>query len=143
MSSAIGSLGAYSTNQDLYSNARTSGLNAQKMGPPPKPSDPSEFFGKIDTDGDGKISEEELAVFQEEMEKNAPPDAAGGPKPPDAARMMSDMDLDGDSAISEEEFTSFMEKMREEMEAKGRQEGIYNAQGETGATRATLFDARA
>jgi Ca2+-binding EF-hand superfamily protein len=143
MSSAIGSIGTSSYSQDLLSVAADRN-RSQKMGQPPEPPDPAEMFSKIDTDGDGELSTDELSAFQSTMEENAPPDGAKGPKPPDASQMLSDMDADGNGAISEDEWTTFMQKMQEEMQSKRSQVGSYNSQGgESGlTTSSTLLDAR-
>jgi|WetSurMetagenome_2_1015567.scaffolds.fasta_scaffold1446258_1 hypothetical protein len=125
MSSAIGSVSAFmSTTQ----NALSSG-SRKAVGAPPEPPDPAEMFSKIDTDGDGKLSTDELNVFQQEMGKNAPPEGAKGPKPPDASQMMSDMDTDGDGAISQDEWTTFMEKMQQGRESKITTASSYSSQG--------------
>lgn len=143
MFSAIGSVGTNSYSQDL-SNINADRNRTQKMGQPPEPPDPAEMFSKIDTDGDGKLSTNELSTFQTEMEKNAPPDGAKGPKPPDASQMLGDMDADGDGAISEDEWTTFMQKMQEEMQSKRSQTGSYNSQGGENSitTSSALFDSR-
>jgi Ca2+-binding EF-hand superfamily protein len=143
MFSAIGSVGTSSYSQDLLSVAADRN-RSQQLGQPPEPPDPAEMFAKIDADGDGKLSTDELSAFQTEMEKNAPPDGAKGPKPPDASQMLSDMDTDGDGAIGEDEWTTFMQKMQEEMQSKRSQIGSYNSQGGDSSvtTSATLFDAR-
>jgi Ca2+-binding EF-hand superfamily protein len=137
MSSAIGSVGAYSSYaQDLQSVS----TEKKRMGQQPSP---EEMFSKIDSDGDGKLSTDELKAFQTEMEKNAPPDGAKGSKPPDASQMMSDMDSDGDGAISEDEWNTFMQKMQENKQSKQSQSSTYTSGGESGTgITASVLDAR-
>jgi Ca2+-binding EF-hand superfamily protein len=145
MSSAIGSVGGYNTSQNLFSIKEDSDRTRKMTGTPPEPPDPSELFGKIDTDGDGKVSKDELLSFQKQMEKNAPPrmDGTDAPKPPDASQMLSDMDTDGDGVVSKDEFTTFMENMQEQMQSKRSQVSSYNDQGgQTNSVKSTLFDVK-
>jgi len=67
-----------------------------------------EMFSKIDTDGDGSISEAELTVMQEEMFQMSGQTV-------DAVSYFSDYDADGDGLLAREEMDSLMAKLHEIM----------------------------
>ncbi len=145
MSSAIGSVGAFTASQSLYgtSDDRT---NARKTnGMPPEQPDPSKMFSKIDTDGDGKVSKSELEAFQKMMQKHAPKaDGSNAPAMPDASQMLSSMDTDGDGNVSEAEFTTFMKNMHDQADSMRAQSQPYTGEGKQAANvQSALFDVRA
>ncbi len=67
-----------------------------------------EMFSKIDTDGDGSISEAELTTMQEEMSQMSGQTV-------DAVSYFSDYDADGDGLLARDEMDSLMAKLHETM----------------------------
>ena len=63
----------------------------------------TEMFSKIDTNGDGTVSSDELATFK----------AQGPEGGPTTEEMLSQLDTDGSGDVSQSEFTSGMEQMRQ------------------------------
>lgn len=70
--------------------------------------DPAEMFKKVDTDGDGGISQTELDAMTEEM-------AARGGKTLDMSEAIATYDLDGDTLLSQDEMGTMMMALRETM----------------------------
>jgi Ca2+-binding EF-hand superfamily protein len=69
--------------------------------------DITKMFADIDTDSDGKISQDEfLAAKPPEMKEGQGPG-----QPPDPEEMFSKMDVNGDGSIDKDEMKAFMEKM--------------------------------
>lgn len=89
------------------SGISSSYINATMMQNMKKP-DADEMFSKIDTDGDGSISESELTIMQEEMSQMSGQTV-------DAVSLMSDYDTDGDGLLAREEMDSLMAKLHESM----------------------------
>lgn len=67
----------------------------------------SEFYKKMDTDSDGKVSKIELQAMLESLEKNSTKNASSK-----IDELFSKIDTDGDGSISETENTTAMEKMK-------------------------------
>lgn len=82
-------------------------INATTMQSMKKPS-ADEMFSKIDTDGDGSISEAELTTMQEEMSEMSGQTV-------DAVSYFSDYDADGDGLLARDEMDSLMAKLHETM----------------------------
>jgi Ca2+-binding EF-hand superfamily protein len=81
--------------QNFSSDMLSSLLNAQHD------SHAEKMFASADTDGDGKITAEELT---KDLEAHAPKDATGLPSAADmAAKLIKDGDTDGDGALSLDE----------------------------------------
>lgn len=70
--------------------------------------DPEEMFNKIDSDGDGSISESELTSLQENM-------TARSGQSVDLVSNMTDFDADGDGLLSQDEMGGLMQSKREEL----------------------------
>jgi Ca2+-binding EF-hand superfamily protein len=77
----------------------------------------AEFFSRIDSDGDGQLTSDELkSDFESHIKKIA--DSTTGtstntPPTPDFSQMVSDGDTDGDGTLSEVEFTTAMQARRQ------------------------------
>lgn len=70
----------------------------QRLAPPQPPKDAKEAFAKIDTDGSGSLTTDELQAMFDTMAERM---GGGGP---DAAQEVSRLDTDGDGVVSFEEF---------------------------------------
>ncbi|HEY9186807.1 MAG TPA: EF-hand domain-containing protein [Ignavibacteria bacterium] len=68
---------------------------------------PTDFFKKMDTDSDGKVSKSELQAMLESMQK-----ASNKNGTLNVDELFSKIDTDGDGSISETENTTAMEKMK-------------------------------
>lgn len=89
------------------SGISSSYINATMMQNMKKP-DADEMFSKIDSDGNGSISEAELTTMQEKMSQMSGQTV-------DAVSLMSDYDTDGDGLLAREEMDSLMAKLHESM----------------------------
>lgn len=89
------------------SGISSSYLNATMMQNAKKPS-ADEMFSKIDTDGDGSISEAELTAMQEDI-------AAQTGQTVDAVSYFSDYDADDDGLLAREEMDNLMATLHESM----------------------------
>ncbi|KAK9052507.1 hypothetical protein SSX86_029136 [Deinandra increscens subsp. villosa] len=69
------------------------------------------IFGKFDTNGDGKISSDELGEALKTL---------GSVTPEEVQTMMDELDTDGDKFISYEEFTDFYNANRGLMKDLGK-----------------------
>lgn len=72
------------------------------------------LFEKIDSDGDGGLSETELTAFTEQADKARRSQGSQGVQAPS----FSDMDSDGDSALSQDEFSSGMQKLEAQLQSQ-------------------------
>jgi hypothetical protein len=88
----ISSIGSSNSLAAMQSMAATKGTAR------PAPPDPQEMFSKLDTDGDGKVSLEELKAMSESMP------AHGNGEAPSAENILSGLDTDGDGTVSFAEF---------------------------------------
>ncbi|MFT3829003.1 MAG: EF-hand domain-containing protein [Opitutaceae bacterium] len=80
-----------------------------------KPPSPEELFAKMDADGDGAVSESELATGMEEMQQTAgsrPPPPPDGEQPPSASELFAKIDADSDGQISLDELKTDFESHR-------------------------------
>jgi len=68
---------------------------------------PTDFFKKMDTDSDGKVSKSELQAMLESMQKTSNKNGTSN-----VDELFSKIDTDGDGSISETENTTAMEKMK-------------------------------
>ena len=68
---------------------------------------PTDFFKKMDTDSDGKVSKSELQAMLESMQKVSNKNGTSN-----VDELFSKIDTDGDGSISETENTTAMEKMK-------------------------------
>ncbi|QNM95287.1 EF-hand domain-containing protein [Chitinimonas koreensis] len=80
------------------------------------------LFEKIDSDGDGGLSETELTAFTEQADKAKRSQGSQGVQAPS----FSDMDSDGDSALSQDEFSSGMQKLEAQLQSQ------FNAMRQSG-----------
>jgi hypothetical protein len=100
-------ISSISSSASLLSLQSTQGA---KSGSRPEKPDVQEMFNSLDTNGDGKVSLEELQAASESRQGQQGPPAGGGPQgtsgPPSAEQMMTDLDSDGDGAVSFEEFSA-------------------------------------
>jgi Ca2+-binding EF-hand superfamily protein len=92
-----------------------------------------DFFKKMDTDGDGKVTKDELKTFLS--------DKSGGAKAPQGAPSIDDIfsriDTNGDGSIDESENTSFMQSMKSH---HPHHQGTYSQNGQL--TPSTSTDSR-
>jgi len=65
-------------------------------------SDASELFSKLDTDGDGKLSADELSALAQQLGQNVQLTT-------DIEALMAEFDTDEDGALNEDETLSFLE----------------------------------
>lgn len=63
-----------------------------------------DLFGKVDTDGNGSISESELQSLMDKMASDGKSTTSG--EAPSASDMIAKLDTDGDGALSESEFAA-------------------------------------
>lgn len=76
----------------------SSSLSMMQSATPSQPPDPQELFAKIDSDGNGALSRDEVSAFDEQMAK------AGRGRGVD--NVFADLDTDGDDSISADEFAA-------------------------------------
>ena len=87
-----------------------------------------DFFKKIDTDGDGKVTKDEFKTFLSSK--------SGGANSPAGAPSVDDIftriDTNGDGTIDESENASFMQSMKSQHHhhhSQGQQQGTYTQSG--------------
>jgi Ca2+-binding EF-hand superfamily protein len=74
------------------------------------------IFSKMDTDGDGSVSKDELSAFQEEMEAQFANSVTTSQYDtaetrPSTEEIFSKMDTDGDGSVTESELEDFQSQM--------------------------------